>query len=89
LKRVETIGATHNTLFFDMITVVSSTVNLPSAPRPLLCHPGTSHRTRKRDAATEGAIRLFGLQTLAAPQGFYRDLSSKSSAHVYMPRRLA
>jgi hypothetical protein len=36
----------------------------------------------KSDAATEGAIRLFGLQTLAAPQVFYRDASSKSSTDV-------
>src|SRR5262249_47368409 len=31
----------------------------------------------KSDAATEGAIRLFGLQTLAAPQVFYRESSSQ------------
>ena len=35
---------------------------------------------QKSDAATEGAIRLFGLQTLAAPQVSYRNSSTKSSA---------
>jgi hypothetical protein len=42
----------------------------------------TSHRTRKSDAATEGAIRLFGLQTLAAPQVFTVSRQVKSSAQV-------
>src|SRR6516165_4677865 len=31
----------------------------------------------KSNAATEDAIRLFGLQTLAAPQVFYRESSSQ------------
>jgi len=51
--------------------------NPPSAPRSLAGHARTSHRTETSDAATEDAIRLFGLQTLAAPQVFYRESSSQ------------
>ena len=51
--------------------------NRPSTMGSFLCHARTSHRTETSDAATEGAIRLFGLQTLAAPQVFYRESSSQ------------
>jgi hypothetical protein len=42
------------------------TFDASGSPLPKLdtaFHARTSHRTAKRDAATEGAIRLFGLQT--------------------------
>jgi hypothetical protein len=51
--------------------------NRPSTMGSFVCHARTSHRTGTSDAATEGAIRLFGLQTLAAPQVFYCESPSQ------------
>jgi hypothetical protein len=58
-------------------TKITNWPNRPSTMGSFVCHARTSHRTETSDAATEGAIRLFGLQTLAAPQVFYCESPSQ------------
>jgi hypothetical protein len=55
--------------------------------RVLSGHALTSQRTEKTNAAAEGAIRLFGLQTLAAPV-FYRESSSQIERAIERASRL-